>query len=94
MLYYVTGNSIKIGNTKMHLSKYRIAFAPVKLALIEMQSESVEEIARSKAEQIFSRGGTESQRRRKNVERISRMVSALLQSFEEVIDAAGPAAVR
>ncbi len=53
MLYFITGNKHKIETAKIELDKQNIPFASKNLALTEIQSYSIEEIALHKAKQAF-----------------------------------------
>lgn len=53
MVYYVTGNEDKVRTAKLYLSEFGIPIEGKKLDLIEEQSDSVEEVALSKATQAF-----------------------------------------
>jgi XTP/dITP diphosphohydrolase len=53
MLYYITGNQNKIDVAKKFLEPLEVSFIPQALELIEIQSHSIEDIAKFKAEQAF-----------------------------------------
>jgi non-canonical purine NTP pyrophosphatase (RdgB/HAM1 family) len=53
MLYYVTSNKEKIITAKKHLDPHNISFTSRTLPLIEIQSDSIEEITVDKAKQAF-----------------------------------------
>lgn len=53
MLYFVTGNQHKIDSAKIILSPLHIEFEVINLPLIEIQSNSIEEIAKNKGEQAY-----------------------------------------
>lgn len=53
MLYYATGNAHKINTAKLYLKEFDIEIEGKKLDLVEEQSDSVEEVALSKATQAF-----------------------------------------
>lgn len=53
MLYYITGNINKVQTAKLYLKQFQIEIESKKLDLIEEQSDSVEEVAISKAAQAF-----------------------------------------
>ena len=53
MIYYVTGNESKVGVAKLYLSKFGVEIEGKALKLREEQTDSVEEIALSKAKQAF-----------------------------------------
>jgi XTP/dITP diphosphohydrolase len=55
MLYFVTGNQHKIDAAKKFLSPLAINFEAVNVPLIEIQSTSIEEIARDKAQQAYKK---------------------------------------
>lgn len=54
MFYYITGNEDKILMAEEKLRSYEIAFKTKSLPLIEIQSQSIEEIAKNKAEQAYA----------------------------------------
>lgn len=53
MIYYVTGNENKIRAAKLYLSKFGLEIEGKSLKLIEEQTDSVKEVALSKARQAF-----------------------------------------
>ncbi|CAN5170623.1 XTP/dITP diphosphatase [soil metagenome] len=53
MLHFISSNSNKIDRAKLFLDPLGITFEPHKLELIEIQSESVEEIVIDKAQKAF-----------------------------------------
>lgn len=53
MIYYVTGNKNKIKTAKLYLSKFGLKIEGKALKLTEEQTDSVEEVALSKARQAF-----------------------------------------
>lgn len=53
MLYFITGNTDKTRMAETHLQPKNIPYTVKSLPLIEIQSNSIEEIAKSKAEQAF-----------------------------------------
>lgn len=53
MLYFVTGNKHKINSAKIVLAPFNISFEVTNLPLIEIQSNSTEEIAINKAKQAY-----------------------------------------
>lgn len=53
MIYYVTGNENKIRIARLYLSKFGLEIEGKALKLIEEQTDSVEEVALSKANQSF-----------------------------------------
>lgn len=54
MLKYITSNKEKIDTAKRNLSLFGIDFKSEQIDLIEIQSESIEEIAKIKAEQAYA----------------------------------------
>ncbi len=53
MLHFVTGNKHKIDFAKLVLTPLNIPFEVISLPLVEIQSDSIEEIAINKAKQAF-----------------------------------------
>lgn len=53
MLYYITGNKRKAEVAQNNLKSFNIELTIHPLELVEIQSESIEEIARDKAQQAF-----------------------------------------
>lgn len=54
MLYFVTGNKHKIDTAKRQLSPQGIIFEAKSLSIIEIQSHTMEDIAKDKAEKAFA----------------------------------------
>lgn len=52
-LTYITGNEGKLKTAQTFLQKYQIEIAGTKLPIQEIQSESIEEISKHKAEQAY-----------------------------------------
>lgn len=53
MLYFVTGNKDKIRTAETYLYPHNIQFTTQSLQITEIQSESIEDIAKDKAEQAY-----------------------------------------